>query len=105
MWIAEELFDAIAPDGTRYPGRIAIGLPRIVDTSDDEARCEVVVEPFRSRSREAGGVGTLQALVAALQTAGSAVASYMKDGWRLVDRDTGEDIAIEAILGSLLGQP
>jgi hypothetical protein len=101
-WIVEELFDALNPDGTRVPGRIAIGLPRIVDSSDDEARCEVVVEPLLTGSFETAGVGQLQALVAALQRVGWAVGSFLEDGGRLLERGTDEDMAIETILGPLL---
>jgi hypothetical protein len=103
-WIAEELFDAVYPDGRRECGCIAIEAPRVVD-DDGNARCAVQVRPFHYGIVDTTGAGTLQALVSALHLAGALVGSFLKSGGRLVDRDTGEDIAIQAVLGPLLAPP
>lgn len=98
-WITEELFDTVTPDGKREPGRIAIGLPYL---KEGEGRCEVVIEPLLSGSYEAAGVGTLQALVAALLRVGAAVGSFLEHGGRIVEPGTDDDVAIDAVLGPLM---
>jgi hypothetical protein len=103
-WIAEEAIVFVYPDGRRVDGRIAIGLPTMVD--EHEARCELAVEPLDPKVRAYSGEGKLQALVSALRIAGALIDAFIKDGGRLLCPGGGqEDFAIEALLGPLLAPP
>jgi hypothetical protein len=102
-WIAEEPITFVYPDGRRVDGRIAIGLPTMVD--EHEGRCELGVEPLDPRVRGYSGEGKLQALVAALRIAGTLIDAFIKKGGRLVEPGTDEDVAIDAVLGPLLAPP
>ena len=108
-WIAEEPITFVYPDGRRVDGRIAIGLPTKVD--DYEYRCELGVEPLDPKVRGYSGAGKLQALVFALQIAGTLIDAFIKQGGRLVRPGTDEpdepddELDIETILGPLLAPP
>jgi hypothetical protein len=109
-WIAEEAIVFLYPDGRRVDGRIAIGLPTMVD--DHEARCELALEPLDPRIRGYSGEGKLQALVSALRIAGTLIDAFLKEGGRLLcpgddpeDPEGDVDFAIEAVLGPLLAPP
>lgn len=107
-WIAEEAIVFVYPDGRRVVGRIAIGLPTML--GEHEAKCELALEPLDPRVREYSGGGKLQALVSALQIAGTLIDAFLKDGGRLlypIDPGDPEDVefAIEVVLGPLLAPP
>jgi hypothetical protein len=107
-WIAEEAIIFVYPDGRRVDGRIAIGLPTMVD--EHEAKCELAIEPLDPKVRGYSGGGKLQALVSALQIAGTLIDAFLKEGGRLLcpgdpEDPDDEDFAIEAILGPLLAPP
>jgi hypothetical protein len=105
-WIAEEAIVFVYPDGRRVDGRIAIGLPTMVD--EHEARCELTVEPLDPKVRACSGEGKLQALVSALRIVGMLVDAFLKEGGRLLYPGGGQedvDFAIDAVLGPLLAPP
>lgn len=100
-FIAEQPVDWLLPDGRRLTGRIAIELPRMMDTS--WARCGVALEPVDPRVREINGEGTLQALVLALRHLVSRLEMFRDEGGRILEPGTDKEMNFAPILGPLLG--
>lgn len=98
-WIVEEFVEFVERDGQRANGQISIGMPGEIAGI---VECEVKITPLISGVRTIRGATKLQALVAALQLVGAKVGSFMRDGGRVVDPKTDDDLGIEHILGPLL---
>jgi hypothetical protein len=105
-WIAEELVIFMDPGGASRRGRIAIGLPELVNGY--EGRCAVSLEglePGGSPDRVSTGEGTLQALVLALRLAGMRLHDFQVRGGRVLDPQDGSDLPLTTIFGPLLAYP
>ena len=67
-WIAEQIYDCFADDGTASEIRVALGVPWQV-LGGTEWRCPVLVDAFgRRQVQQVAGEGSLQALGLALST-------------------------------------
>jgi hypothetical protein len=94
-WIAEEAIVVVSADGTRTPGRIAIGPPE--DSGDGYFQCPVAVEgiiPDTPYQRAIRGDSPLQALVLAAQFVDTMVGMIKEKGGRVVDSTD-----VEVVLG------
>jgi hypothetical protein len=101
-WIAERRVVLVFADGQRVAGRIAIGQPRMV--SDHEGKCDLWLEGL-DKVRAISGNGTLQPLLLALRNAGAQLDGFLRQGGRLLDPDTDEEIDLELTFGPLLAPP
>ena len=90
----------VHPDGTRSPGRIALGAPvrRELDCA-----CLVALDGLE-RSVAIYGDSTLQALLLASRFLGTRLHDFLSRGGRVLDpHDT--DIELSALFGSFLSEP
>ncbi len=98
-WIAERRVIWVDANGTRRPGRIAIAAPE--PHPDASASSMVLVDCRNPRARAIYGGDDLQALLLALQLAGSELHQFLREGGRILDPD-GASVAIDAYFGPLL---
>jgi len=98
-WIAVERVIWVDADGTRRPGRIAIAAPE--PHPDASSSCMVLVDCREPRARAIYGADHLQAMLLALQLAGTELHTFGDRGGRVLDPE-GTDFAVEAYFGPLL---
>jgi hypothetical protein len=100
-WIAELRVMFVERDGTRRPGRIAIGRPYVVDEA--QSSCPVMLDGLHS-GHPIHGNDPMQALLRALRFAGNLLHSFLEGGGRVIDED-GDDVRLDAYFGALLRAP
>jgi hypothetical protein len=108
-WLAEERLIWSHPDGRRVPGRIRVGVPKMV--TDDAAECMLAIEGLCDLAFPMHGDSPLQVLLLALRHIGILIYDFLSRGGRVLDPLTGENFGIEHLFGPLLcpaksdGQP
>jgi len=109
-WIAEEPVVFVHPDGTRSPGRIALGAPV---RHELDCACQAALDGLE-RSVAIYGSTTLQALLLASRFLGMRLHDFLSRGGRVlyppgVDdvADDGEDtdVPLSALFSSFLREP
>jgi hypothetical protein len=100
-WIAEEKVIFVFPSGRRILGRLALGLPTQVDST--EARCVATLEGLDSRPYPIIGASTMQALLLAARFMRMRLQDHLSKGGRVLDPDAKSDLALDAIFGSIPG--
>lgn len=76
-------------DGTRTPGRIAVGAPYV--SPEGRHLCHVLLEGLESSERRIEGSSTLQALCLALRYAAFILAGFQRDGGKVLIAEANED--------------
>jgi hypothetical protein len=89
------------PDGTRRPGRIAVGRPYVVDKK--QSSCPIVLDGLHPGHPIHGG-DPMQALLLALRFAGNLLHTFLEQGGRVVDEDD-DDVPLDAYFGPLVRAP
>jgi hypothetical protein len=111
-WFAEHRLTWVLPSGERKPGRIAIGLPVVVEGARDEHkyRCHYLVEPFSPPQGYGLAKDTMEALYYALCAMGAELFARLEQGVRVVYEDQSGDpdrdtLFLLMILGPLIREP
>jgi hypothetical protein len=102
-WIAEEQVIWLYTDGSRVPGRIAVGLP--MQITDDEAHCMVALDGLDHLSFPMLGSSPLQVLLLAVRHLGMRIQDFMSKGGRVLDPVDDANFGIEHLFGPLLRHP
>jgi hypothetical protein len=102
-WLVEERLIWSHPDGRRVPGRIGVGVPKMV--TDDAAECMIAIEGLSDFAFPMHGDSPLQVLLLALRHIGILIYDFLSRGGRVLDPLTGEDFGIEHLFGPLLMHP
>jgi hypothetical protein len=94
-WIAEFPL-AWVIDGKRVPGRIAIGMPKLVDGEDGgedegEATCTIALEGLQPRPTTVHGEGRFHALLMGVRFIDAQIRGHVSKGVRAVFPSDVED--------------
>lgn len=107
-WIAEQRVVFLHRDGTRSPGRIALGAPVV---RGQDCACEVALDGF-ARPVRIYGDSTLQALLLGARFLARRLRDFTSKGGRVVfpaagsgDSDEQRDVPLDALFGGLPRAP
>jgi Domain of unknown function (DUF6968) len=91
-------FTCVRPNGERVSVTIAVGHP--YPTSEGDWACPVEISGLRGRLEHIVGSDSMQALCLAIRTARDLLASFMADGGRILDPETGKPVSLDDRFGS-----
>lgn len=98
-WIADERVVFLHPDGRRVFGRIAVGMPVQIETT--EAHCWIALDGFHCNPQPLIGTSTLHALLIAVRFLGWRLHDFLSTGGRVLDSEDN-DFTLESLFGPLL---
>jgi hypothetical protein len=102
-WIAELPVVFVHANGRREDGRIAVGLPFVVD--EHQKSCAVALDGM-DRGGVISGGDTLQALLLAVRFLAMRLHDFTSKGGRVLYRgDAGDEVPLDAFFGALLAHP
>ena len=100
-WIAELPVVFLHPNGRRADGRIAVGLPFVVD--ERQASCPVALDGMDTLRMPISGGEPLQALLLAVRFLGARLHDFKTKGGRVLHRGDDEcEVELDAFFGPLL---
>jgi hypothetical protein len=86
------------------PGHIAIGQPYTPDgdpAAGHESHCAIEIDGLHSRNHPIINGGSLQALLLAIQFAGSRLHDFVSRGGRVLDAEDESNVPLAAFFGSI----
>ena len=86
-------FTCVRPNGERVSVTVAVGHP--YPTSEGDWACPIAVDGLQGRLDDIAGSDSMQALCLAIRTARDLLASFMTDGGRVLDPETGAQASLD----------